>query len=1014
MTHFEKFRDLLRELFQLDQADLDFGLYRIMNARRDEILRFLDRDLLPQVRAAFEDRRDEDAGARGELDRLLAQLADAGVDPGASPKVRALRDRLAGGGADAETLEAGVFSHLYDFFRRYYHAGDFISLRRYKRGVYAVPYEGEEVKLHWANADQYYIKTAEALKNFAFRLPSGRRVRFELTAASTERDNRKAADDKRRRFVLAGDPVAEEGGELVVRFEYRPAGKKAKQADLNAAAVAAVLGHPAAAGWRDELAAPAPTDKAPGRTLLAKRLAHYTAKNAFDYFIHKDLGGFLRRELDFYIKNEVMHLDDVDRETAPAVESYLSTLKALRAIARKVIDFLAQLEDFQKRLWLKRKFVTETQYVVTLDRVPEALWPEVAANARQVAEWADLFGVTFERAPTAADLKARPHLSIDTRWFGPGFKDAVVQGVEDLAGASRGLMISGENSHALGLLSAGLAGRVDCIYIDPPYNTAASAIAYKNGYKSSSWLAMMAERVGRSVPLLKPAGVLVAAIDDEQQAEFSILLDGLMPAGLIGTFCVRSNPSGRPTQEGYSVSHEYLLVGGKSADSHVTRLPPTEKQLARFNEEDEEGIFEWRNLRREGSNSSRDARRALHYPIYIARSEEIRVPPMDWDPATESWEATEAPRGDEAVVWPIADGGEERTWRWEAETVRSSLDRLAVRKDRTGKDYIYYKRRPNSAGVVAVSSWFDAKYSATEHGTALLKKMFGRNAFSYPKSLHAVKDAVYISGGRRKDAVVLDYFAGSGTTADAVLQLNRDDGGRRRFVLAEVESYFDSVTLPRVKKAIYSAAWEDGKPVGEPTAATSGVYKYLRLESYEDALDNLAPARTAEQQRASWTTDPAFREDYTLHYLLDVETRGSQSLLNVAGFRKPDAYTLRVDRDGEPRTVTVDLPETFNWLLGLTVTRVEVADGVRAVEGTDPAGGRVLVLWRDVDETDDAALGRWFADRGYHDRAEAQGYAAIYVNGDCRLQNLRRPGQTWAVRLTEEHFHRLMFDAAGA
>ena len=121
--------------------------------------------------------------------------------------------------------------------------------------------------------------------------------------------------------------------------------------------------------------------------------SRYTARNTFDYFIHKDLGGFLRRELDFYIKNEVMHLDDVENETAPRVEQYLSKIKVIRRIAGKIIDFLAQLEDFQKKLWLKKKFVVETQYCITLDRIPEEFYPEIAANDAQREEWVRLFAI---------------------------------------------------------------------------------------------------------------------------------------------------------------------------------------------------------------------------------------------------------------------------------------------------------------------------------------------------------------------------------------------------------------------------------------------------------------------------------------------------------------------------------------------------------------------------------------------------------------------------------------------
>jgi adenine-specific DNA-methyltransferase len=170
MTNYEKLRCKLQELFQLDRADLDFGIYRIMNSKRDEILAFLDRDLLPQVKQVLEGAQSDQAqSGQDELRKAEEAARSLGIDPDDSPKVRELRARYRDIG-DVATLEQDVFNHLYQFFRRYYEEGDFISLRRYKEGVYAIPYEGEEVKLHWANADQYYIKTAEHFRDYRFRL----------------------------------------------------------------------------------------------------------------------------------------------------------------------------------------------------------------------------------------------------------------------------------------------------------------------------------------------------------------------------------------------------------------------------------------------------------------------------------------------------------------------------------------------------------------------------------------------------------------------------------------------------------------------------------------------------------------------------------------------------------------------------------------------------------------------------------------------------------------------------
>ncbi|MFZ4526254.1 MAG: hypothetical protein ACOYOE_12120 [Chlorobium sp.] len=169
--NYDKLKTLLIELFQLDQPDLDFGLYRIMHAKSAEVTQFLDRELLPQVTAAFGQFRSADkAEMERELNKVIAGVEAAGMYPEQSPKVQALREQLKNDGVDVARLESEVYDHLFSFFRRYYSEGDFFAKRVYKTGVYAIPYEGEEVMLHWANKDQYYIKTSEYLRDYAFRL----------------------------------------------------------------------------------------------------------------------------------------------------------------------------------------------------------------------------------------------------------------------------------------------------------------------------------------------------------------------------------------------------------------------------------------------------------------------------------------------------------------------------------------------------------------------------------------------------------------------------------------------------------------------------------------------------------------------------------------------------------------------------------------------------------------------------------------------------------------------------
>ncbi len=346
----------------------------------------------------------------------------------------------------------------------------------------------------------------------------------------------------------------------------------------------------------------------------------------------------------------------------------------------------------------------------------------------------------------------------------------------------------------------------------------------------------------------------------------------------------------------------------------------------------------------------------------------------------------------------------------------------------------------------------------------MLRDVVTSGGFDFPKAVAAVCDSIRV-GAPEGDSIILDFFAGSGTTGHAVINLNREDGGRRKFILVEMADYFDTVLLPRLKKVTFSPEWKDGRPkrlaTNEEAERSPRIFKIVRLESYEDTLNNLE-LRRADSQR-SLLTDPASQgagglaEQYVLRYMLDVESRGSASLLNVGAFSDPTGYVLRVKRPGsdESRDVCVDLLETFNWLLGLRVEHVEApqrftaaferdAEGrlrlaagrlkldpqgpywFRSVVGTTPEGGRTLVIWRTCpgDDSPEAAeqnnlvLDEWFTRQGYSTRDPE--FDFIFVNGDNNLENLKAlDGESaaqarWKVRLIEEDFFRLMFEEEGA
>ena len=593
----DRLKALLLEMFQLDRGDLDFGLYRIMNLKSAEVAAFLDKDLLPQVKESLNlSSEDEIAQLEAEIQKANKQLAHWGVNPEDAPQIQEFKARLREMRKD-QAAEADVYNHLCNFFTRYYAEGDFVPQRRYASGgrsSYLVPYDGEEVKLHWANADSYYIKTTENYASYAFTVGSDattRRVRFEMAAADNEKDNIKEANGKQRRFLLARNDsaIAVKDGVLVAQFEHRPLTQDEKEAwqgngnkqqsHINEAAVKRILNATAVdAEWRALLAAPAPTDANGERVLLAKHIEQYTAKNSFDYFIHKDLKGFLRFELDLYLNTEVLNLDDLKQGDALRLDRALARVRAIRHVGGKIIDFLAQLEDFQKQLWLKKKFVLETNWCVTLDRAPENFYPEIAANRAQCEEWEKLFAMdeivgdlgngnqTWSIPPSVDFLKTNPHLVLDTRHFSRDFVNkllAALSATGPLEEQTDGVLIHGENFQALNLLQTRYRGRVQCVYIDPPYNTDASAILYKNGYKDSSWLSLMENRLSLAQSALKDDGVICVAIDDEEVSKLRAIMTQNFHAEL-GVVAVRSNPAGRKTKGRFAPAHEYALFYGKT------------------------------------------------------------------------------------------------------------------------------------------------------------------------------------------------------------------------------------------------------------------------------------------------------------------------------------------------------------------------------------------------------------------------------------------------------------------
>ena len=694
------------------------------------------------------------------------QAKDFGApNPDEAPKIKEAK-ATCDATKDSGSNEGDVYDHLYRFFERYYDQGDFMSRRYFARETdgkaapYAVPYDGREVYLHWANRDQYYIKTSEYLSNFTFdptQAPEYQKAHGELfegkplkvhcrmvAASEGEHNNVKASEQTERYFIIHdAEPVKPGTGEngepeLVIQFEYRADPEKTgqegtwrkKRLDEAAERIKATLGELDKAGdYVTALLTPAPTEKEKNRTLLEKYIAKYAARNTMDYFIHKDLGGFLRRELDFYIKNEVMRLDDVEHAEAPKVETWLAKVKVLRKSARHLIDFLAQLEDFQKKLWLKKKFVVDTQYCITLDHIPEAFYPEIAANEEQRKKWVRLFAIDeldgYSVPLTKEFLKENVKLPIDTSCFDNEWKQALLASFENFDTVSDGVLLFSENFQALQLSKPKYRCAVDLLYYDPPYNTDAIPIIYKNGYKSSSWASLMQDRIMCGRELLTSKGVAAFAIDDAELVTLDYVIRGALKNIDVHRCVVEHYPGSGTGRSNVSRTHEYCLFA----------VPEDIDVLRGEAVEDGERV---RGFRRAGTGDNNfrvgNPGRPESFFAVLVDPETYEVVGAEPPPPIGTDYPTEPTNEGRIRVYPIGEDGSERVWSLSYVGALKAIEDGKI----ISSDKFVIKRvfEDKDRRLLLPSIWRGGEYNATTGGTNVLSAMFGSSGeFSYPKSV---------------------------------------------------------------------------------------------------------------------------------------------------------------------------------------------------------------------------------------------------------------------------------------
>lgn len=551
------------------------------------------------------------------------------------------------------------------------------------------------------------------------------------------------------------------------------------------------------------------------------------------------------------------------------------------------------------------------------------------------------------------------------------------------------LYIEGDNLDVLKLLQEPYLHSIDVIYIDPPYNTGNNLI-YQNDFHQSAedylknsgqyddegnrlinnpltngrfhtdWLNMIYPRLKIAKNLLSKQGVIVMTIDDyEIENAIKIMNEIFGESNHLATIVIKNNPSGRSTVSGAAIAHEYALFYGSNQDVKLGRLPRNEKQISRYKESDELGQFEWVNFRKHGGYKE-DAPK-MYYPIYVKTDcSGFRIPKLRWNEIKKAYDILELPEEDEITSLPIDDSGRQRRWKWSLERALSDTSDMKVRLDKDKKPAVYIKSRMKDDGMLPLTVWDDKKYSSTEYGTNLLIDLLGNRVFDYPKSLYAVMDCIRVASNK-KDAVILDFFSGSSTTAHAVMKLNSEDNGSRKFIMVQVpeEIMDNSIAKKNAYTSICDIAEERIKCAGEKIKSEVGLpedqldfgFRVFKLDSsnmkevyytpedyaqmgfnLEDFMDNIKPDRSDEDLLFQVMLDLGIplsakieQDEKTFNvnenYLIACFDRVDTSMITEIAQKQP-YYAIFRDSSFMNDSALVNVEQIFNTYSPSTIRRV--------------------------------------------------------------------------------------------
>lgn len=833
-----------------------------------------------------------------------------------------------------------LFDKLFTFFKRYFSESGSIYFRHtpYYQDIYERIYtDDRDVMLFWKTQNLYYVKTDRLFRSLTVSLDDAPEQKFAFDASAVAKQTfdfdastlQNKRNNEKRNLVFSYEGIGD-GEMLKFAVNYSQGATKTKTDDI--------------------LKAIKKDGVKVNEDQLTRAFRLFERQSEVDFFINKNAKAFLNEQFDLWMYQYLFKNDSTDW-----TDKRIKQMQALKRVARAIIEFIAQFEDELVRIWNKPKFALASNYIITFDRVfgkSEDTARKLLAHENidaQIHEWRELGMIdeqfTLERIfekdkePSTKNTKDTkkdfdlfsdvscdswteenlstkhtkntkedsgdsqmddlPTLSakyrflpFDTKHF-KSLEIEILSLFDDLDEELDGRLVHSENYQALNTLKDKFREKVKCIYIDPPYNTGNDEFIYKDEYRHAAWLSMLENRSSLARQTMNHDSAIFISLDDTEQSKCRLMLDFVFDEeNFVSNVIWQKKYSPQNDAKWFSNDHDFVITYAKNKLEYYPRkLSRTETQDNLYTNPDNDLRGVWMSGDYT-SNKSAKERPNLYYPIINPFNQKEILP------------------------------SQKRVWAYNREQHERNVEENRLWWGIKGENKIpRYKRFLSEvAGVVPRTIWFYQEVGHTQDAVRELQSLFDETVFSNPKPTKLIEKVVKLTDGN----LTLDFFGGSGTTAHAVINLNREDGGRRKYILVEANDYFHTVVLPRVKKVVFSDKWKDGKATGEG-AGVSHFCKYFAFEQYEDTLRRAAYVNDSETAQPAFFDNPFEKSPFSSYVFLR-DKKMSDAL-------KVDYEADKISIDFAKLYPEIDWAETLSCIKGKFIKTV-TADSVTFADNT--------------------------------------------------------------------------------